>query len=219
MLIKGAALGSNKVWADAKKILGDENVIDSQKIEKFLKIVFPNEILKQLSETLENSLDILKELKGPHSLFLGLPWDPKGNKLTLLKMEELYKTVNISCRHDDYLDGTDASNRICNLGLYLVPHKIREDTLCKTFKEASKLIKYPEECPSAIDILCFYFQSLMIKGEPLLPNKAVLCKDKPEKNLGVMVELNIRSIHVQHVDESIAGSDIGILQIFKLPID
>ena len=208
------------VWADAKKILGEENVVDPQKVDKYLNIVFPVKIFEQLSETLASNLNILKGLNGSHSLFLGLPWDPKGNELKLLKMGELYKTANIPWHHSNYFDGTDeTSNRICNFGLYLVPHQIPEDTFCKTFDEAVQLIKSPVECPSAIEVLCFDLQPRMINKKPLLADKAVLCKDEPGKDLKVVVEFKALSIDVQLVHKGIAGSEVGILPMRKLSID
>lgn len=218
---KSAALSSKKVWVKARELMGEDNIITPRQIKKHLNIVFSKRIQGQLNATLEKATEFLRELKDSHFLFIGLPYDAHGNRLTFLRLLELYREANIPLHDGGYSwDGTDeVSNKICDFGLYLISKEIPEDTYSREFNEAKMLINRPMECSRALEILCCDYQLRKVLGRSLLTNKGVLCPDKAGLDSRVFIEFISTSLQVKPMPSSLSGSEIGTLPILKLLVD
>lgn len=217
---KSAAVSSSKVWVQARELMG-EDIITPKQIEKHLNIVFPKGMNERIDHTLQGAMKFIKELKGGHFLFLGLPYDAQGNRLTFLRLIELYKEADIPFFDGGYSwDMTDeVSQTICDFGLYLISKEIPDETYFLQFNEAKPLIKKPMECSRALEILCCDLELRKVLGRPLLTDRGVLCEDKVGLESRVLIEFNSVGLQVKPAPESLAGSEIGVMPILKFFVD
>ena len=156
----------------ARNILG-KNFFGIEEWAVFNNVIIPKNQLSKVTkfpwnkDILESSCPFEKNkaVKETHFGFLGLTII-NGNPLTIMKFDELYSSEDQSIFFNTWwCEGKFATERTCAFRWYLMPMRIIDDSLDKTYKAQVKILQPNYEIASAVEEVAKNFLYFAKNGE------------------------------------------------------